>query len=73
MMYLNTWIYNGRPTGQFYRIETETIDIPQDEKVEYLLYKQIKLLSSIKGYLLFFVVLTIIGLIAGFITLHGMN
>jgi len=55
------------PIYAFYRIHT--YDFTENEIAEYLAYKQLDLLKTIKGYLMFFVILTIIGMIGAFILL----
>ena len=57
---------NGQPTG-FYRIHKP--DLTENEIAEYLTYKQLDLLKTIKGYLTFFVGLTVIGIIGALILL----
>ena len=42
-------------------------DLTEQEINEFLTYKQLSLLNTIKNYLLFFVVLTIIGLVGAFL------
>ena len=54
----------------FYRLYTS--DLSNDEIAEYLTYKQLDVLKTIKGYLTFFVTLTIIGII-GILILYGMR
>ena len=52
-------------TGEFYTVY-ET-DLTESEKNEYLTYKKLNLIKTIKDCVLFFTILTIIGLIVYFV------
>ncbi len=60
---------NGAPTNEFYTIY-ET-DLTEAEIQEYLTYKQLSLIRTIKNGVSFFVVLTILGLFVWFLILTG--
>ncbi len=57
---------NGDYQTTFYHVQND-VDISYDERTEYLLLKQTEHLTAIRKMLLFFVVLTCIGLAAGLI------
>ena len=60
------YVYDGEPsTTEFYTIY-ET-DLTESEIREYLTYKQLSLIRTIKNCVMFFTVLTIIGMIAYFL------
>ena len=50
---------------EFYTVSQP--DLTEAEVAEYLTYKKLKLLKTIKNGVMFFVVLTIIGLVGGFL------
>ena len=58
--------YDGgeTPTSSFYKIY-ET-DLTESEIAEYLTYKKLSLIKTIKSCVVFFTVLTVIGIIVGF-------
>lgn len=56
-----------------YRRQTEELDSTHEERVEYIMLKQTEHLLSIRKMLLFFVVLTCIGLAAGLIAVLAMQ
>ena len=55
--------WNGNPTDKFFRATPP--ELSSEDRAEYLICKQIDLLMSIKGYLLFFVILTIVSIVGG--------
>ncbi len=62
---------NNVPSVRFYRLEP--INMSSDEVSEYLVYKQLDLLQSIKSYLKFIYTITIISLIFAFVYAFVMN
>lgn len=56
-----------------YRKQTEELDSTHEERIEYIMLKQTEHLSVIRKMLLFFVVLTCIGLAAGLIAVLVMQ
>lgn len=54
-------------TTDFYTVYES--DLSEAEIREYLAYKQLSLIKSIKNYILFFVILTVIGMVITFLTL----
>ncbi len=62
---IDPWEEGNRQT--IYRQETEETAADYEERIEYLLLKQTEHLTAIRKMLLFFVVLTCIGLAAGLI------
>ncbi|MBR6548766.1 MAG: hypothetical protein IKT68_04395 [Clostridia bacterium] len=57
----------GEPTTEFYTV-CET-DLTEAEIKEYLTYKQLRFIRTIKNCVVFFTVLTIIGMVACFLTM----
>lgn len=61
---------NGQNTGEFYTIYEP--DLTEAEIAEYLTYKKLGLLKTIKNCIVFFTVLTVIGIFAGlFMLMRG--
>jgi len=58
---------DGKATGKY--VKYGSSDLTQEEVAETLMYKQLETLGTIKNYLLFFVVLTIISMVAGLISI----
>lgn len=52
-----------------YRMATETLDSSYEDRIEYIMLMQTEQLSAIRKMLLFFAVLTCIGLAAGLISM----
>lgn len=64
------YVYDGQPsTSEFYTVHEE--DLTDAEIAEYLTYKQLSLIKTIKNCVMFFTVLTIIGMVAYFFLLLG--
>lgn len=64
------YVYEGQPsTSEFYTVHEE--DLTDAEIAEYLTYKQLSLIKTIKNCVMFFTVLTIIGMVAYFFLLQG--
>lgn len=59
--------YAGEGYAEFYTVYTP--DLSEKEIQEYLTYKKLALLNTIKNCVLFFTVLTIIGLVSGLLLL----
>ena len=57
--------------SEFYRLEEA--DLTEAEIAEYLTYKQLSLLRTIKNCVVFFTVLTVLGLIGGFMLMSNLG
>ncbi len=57
----------GDGTGTFYTVYQP--ELTQEEKIEYITFKQLKMISTIKNCVVFFTVLTVISMIITFFAL----
>lgn len=60
---------SGTSVNEFYTIYEA--DLTENELKEYLAYKQLALLHTIKNCVVFFTVLTVIGIVAGLFLMSG--
>lgn len=58
---------NGLGTGTFYTEYKQ--DLTQEEKLEYIAFKQLKMINTIKNCTVFFTVLTVVSLLITFFVL----
>ena len=65
VMVVEPWEEGNKET--IYRRQTKDLDSTHEERVEYILLKQTEHMSAIRKMLLFFVILTCIGIAAGLI------
>lgn len=57
----------GEATGSFYKVYQP--ELSQEEKLEYITFKQLKMISTIKNCVLFFTALTVISMAITFFAL----
>lgn len=58
---------NGEGTGTFYTVYQS--ELTQEEKFEYITFKQLKMINTIKNCVVFFTALTVISLVITFFAL----